>query len=80
MKTYALIILGIGLMLMYPCKEGETEPVPVSSNASPEARALLKFLYEIRGNHTLSGQHNFISTGSKYTNEVFRITGKYPVM
>src|ERR1700683_5102769 len=32
---------------------------PVVPNASPEARALLKFLYEISGKHTLTGQHNY---------------------
>ncbi|RPI44317.1 MAG: glycosyl hydrolase family 26, partial [Bacteroidetes bacterium] len=80
MKTHALIILGTGLLLLCSCKTGDKEHLPVNPNASPEARALLEFLYEISGNHTLSGQHNFISTGSKYTNEVYRITGKFPVI
>src|ERR1035441_2794565 len=33
---------------------------PVNPNATPEAKALLKYLYSISGNHTLIGQHNFI--------------------
>lgn len=35
------------------------EHEPVTPQASPEARALLKFLYQISGKHTLSGQHNY---------------------
>lgn len=40
---------------------------PVNPNATPEARKLLKFLYEVQNRYILSGQHNFIATGSKYT-------------
>ena len=39
----------------------------VNPNGTPEARKLLEFLYDIQGQYTLSGQHNFIATGSKYT-------------
>ena len=53
---------------------------PVNPDASTEAKALLKFLYDIKGKYTLSGQHNYINTGSKYSGEVQRITGKYPVV
>jgi len=52
----------------------------VNPDATKEAKALLKFLYEIKGEYTLSGQHNYINTGSKYTDEVYKITGKYPVV
>jgi mannan endo-1,4-beta-mannosidase len=52
----------------------------VNPEASPEARKLLDFLYEVQGKHILSGQHNFISTGSKYTDLVKERTGKYPLV
>ena len=52
----------------------------VNPDASPEARKLLNFLYEIQGEYILSGQHNFISTGSKYTDLIKEKTGKYPVV
>ncbi|MBN2243748.1 MAG: glycosyl hydrolase family 26 [Acidobacteria bacterium] len=48
--------------------------------ASPEARRLLDFLYEVQGKYILAGQHNFISTGSKYTDLVKESTGKSPLI
>ncbi len=53
---------------------------PVNANASPEARALYNFLQSINGKYTLSGEHNFVSSGSKYNEIVHDITGKYPVI
>jgi hypothetical protein len=35
------------------------EHEPVNPNVSPEARALLKFLYAVSNKHTLTGQHNY---------------------
>ena len=52
----------------------------VNPNATREARNLLNFLYEIQGQYTLSGQHNFIATGSKYTDTIQVITGKTPIV
>ncbi len=80
MKTLLFVILTTGLILMSACKTVETGPQPVNINASPEARTLLNFLYNIQGKYTLSGQHNFINRVSKYSDEVYRITGKYPVI
>lgn len=53
---------------------------PVNRNASPEAVKLLAFLTEIQGHHTLTAQHNFASSGSKYTDLVKAITGKAPMI
>ncbi|MBN2320181.1 MAG: glycosyl hydrolase family 26 [Acidobacteria bacterium] len=52
----------------------------VNPDASPEARKLLDFLYEIQGKYILSGQHNFISTGSKYTDLIKEKTGRHPAV
>ena len=52
----------------------------VNPDASPEARKLLDFLYEIQGKYILSGQHNFISTGSKYSDLIKERTGRYPIV
>ena len=49
-------------------------------NATPEAKKLLDFLYDIQGKYVLSGQHNFIATGSKYTELIKEKTGKYPIV
>ena len=53
---------------------------PVNPNATPEARRLLAFLTEIQGHYILTGQHNFDTAGSKYTNIVQAITGKSPIV
>lgn len=52
----------------------------MSRTLSPEARSLAALLKQVSGTHTLSGQHNYISTGSKYTDEVERATGKRPLV
>ncbi|MBC8109051.1 MAG: hypothetical protein H7Z14_20870 [Anaerolineae bacterium] len=53
---------------------------PVTTNASPEARALLKFLYQISGRHTLSGQHNFPNE-QEYSTQLLRTSaGKTPAI
>lgn len=49
-------------------------------NVTKEAKTLLQFLYDIQGQYTLSGQHNFIASGSKYTEIVKDITGKFPIV
>ncbi len=53
---------------------------PSNPNATPEARALLEFLYAVNGEHILAGQHDFISSGTRYSEEVFRITGRRPAV
>jgi mannan endo-1,4-beta-mannosidase len=75
-----IFIVCLILLIINSCTKPPAGHYPVNSNASPEARALLKFLYDIKGKYILSGQHNYINTGSKYTEEVKRITGKYPVI
>jgi len=75
-----LFIIFLSLLTFLSCKHNESGQEAVNPDASPEARALLKFLYDIRGEYILSGQHNYINTGSEYTEEVQRITGKYPVI
>lgn len=80
MRTKLIIILAVFCVFANSCNKGEIKPETVNQNATKEAKALLKFLYDIKGEYTLSGQHNYINTGSKYTGEVYSITGKYPVV
>jgi len=49
--------------------------VPVTPNASPEAKALLCFLYEMKGKVVLAGQH-----GIKETEYIHELTGRYPAI
>lgn len=53
---------------------------PVNPNATPEARALLAFLYRISGKHILLGQHNPPSNIAKRTEQAYQMTGKYPAV
>jgi|GEM_PF-114582 len=56
------------------------EHPPVTPNASPEARALLKFLYSISGKYTLTGQHNYPNTQRVYTEIAAGAMGKTPAL
>jgi len=76
MKTLALL-LSLAALAATAVAE---PPRAVNSNATPEARALLDFLYEIQGKQTLSGQHNFIATGSTFTDKIREATGKDPIV
>ena len=52
---------------------------PVTPNASPEARALLNFIYDTYGKRTLSGQM-WAPWGIDEIETVQRITGKLPAI
>jgi len=53
---------------------------PVNPNATPEARALLKYLYSICGKHTVIGQHNFAGVHELSTAAAARNLGKTPAL
>jgi mannan endo-1,4-beta-mannosidase len=53
---------------------------PVTPNASPESKALLKYIYSISGKYTLSGQHNFPASGERNTLFAADYIGKTPVV
>ena len=53
---------------------------PVNPHASPEARALLQYLYQMSGKYTLTGQHNFPNTIANWTNRAYDFSGKYPAV
>ena len=52
----------------------------VNPDASPEATALLRYLYNISGKQILSGQHNYPGTISKWSDRAHEIVGKYPAI
>ncbi len=53
---------------------------PVNPNTTKEARELLKYLYSIKGEKILSGQHNYSREPSASTDSVIAITGKTPAL
>jgi mannan endo-1,4-beta-mannosidase len=60
------------------CTLALAAPQPVNPHASPEARALLVYIDSISGKGLITGQHNFPNDGSKWTDRVLDLTGKYP--
>jgi len=55
-------------------------PEPVTPNALPEARALLKLLYDISGHYTLTGQHNYPNIRDRNTRFAAGYIGKTPAV
>jgi mannan endo-1,4-beta-mannosidase len=53
---------------------------PVTPGASPEAKALLKFLHSISGQYTLTGQHNYPNTRDRNSQFAARYIGETPVI
>jgi cellobiose epimerase len=53
---------------------------PVNSNATPEARDLLKYLYSVSGRKIISGQHNYVDRIDTYPRRVKELTGKLPAI
>jgi mannan endo-1,4-beta-mannosidase len=53
---------------------------PVNPNASPQARDLLKLLYDLSGKRILSGQHNNPGAISAHSEEAASIGGAYPAI
>lgn len=79
MKTILFSFCAL-FLLAFACQKPEQGIAPINPNASVEARNLLDFLYSINGKYTLTGQHNFASSGSRYDEVVHQITGKSPVV
>ncbi len=68
--------------LLFVCSAGlsaQGQP-PVNPHASPEARALLAYLYSISGHYILTGQHNYPNTIANWTDRAYDLTGKYPAV
>jgi mannan endo-1,4-beta-mannosidase len=77
----APITPAIGVLLLL-CRAplGAQAAPPVNPHASPEARALLDYLYSISGHYILTGQHNYPNTIANWTDRAYDLTGKYPAV
>jgi mannan endo-1,4-beta-mannosidase len=77
-------VFCIYLTLLFSCplmlKSSENAVTPVTPNASPETRALLKFFYSISGKSTLTGQHNYPNTKGRNSQFAAGYTGKTPIV
>lgn len=93
-RKYIIRIFTISVMLLLmlhsvsanvhariaPDAETSSHAAPVNSNATPEARALLKEIDAISGDYTLTGQHNFPDSVSRWSDRIYDLTGKYPAI
>jgi mannan endo-1,4-beta-mannosidase len=72
---------AIGVLLLL-CRAplGAQAQSPVNPHVSPEARALLTYLYSISGHYILTGQHNYPNTIANWTDRAYDFTGKYPAV
>ena len=69
------------ILLFFTTIVAQSLPVkPVSPNASPEAVALLNYIYSISGKYLLTGQHNYPNAKDKNTLFVANYVGKTPVI
>lgn len=68
------------LLLLCRAALGVEAQTPVNPHASPEARALLQYLYSISGHYTLTGQHNYPNTIANWTDRAYDLAGKYPAV
>jgi len=54
--------------------------LPVNSNATKEAKALLKYIYTISGEKTLTAEHEQLYIMSKHIDSIAKLTGKHPAI
>jgi len=72
-----LFAVAVSLIALTTTGRAQT---PVNPNASAEARALLRLLYEQRGKALISGQHNYNHQPGQYSAKAAEIAGKTPAL
>jgi len=80
-RTIQLCFLLFLPLLQQAVNAEESAPfAPVTPNALPEVKAVLDLLYEISGDYTLTGQHNYPATKDTNTQFAADYIGKHPVV
>jgi len=81
MKNAIYLFALLSFTLLISCsKTSKTVYQPVNPNATKEARDLLNYLYSIKGQYILSGQHNYDHELLRSTDSVKAITGQLPAI
>lgn len=75
-----LIISFLFVLLFSSSVWSQQKFEPVNKNTSPEAKALLEYLYAINGKNIISGHHNYSSAMSKWHTYIENLTGKSPAI
>ncbi len=76
--VFAWLLLLLAPMGVAQVARTAAAPAAVNPHATPEARALLKYLDSISGKYTITGQHNYPNEQSRWTDRTYDLTGKYP--
>ncbi|MBB5057956.1 beta-mannanase [Granulicella aggregans] len=79
---FSEIVLSTSVLLSIHSNAQSIRPnaAPVNPDATPAARALLQEIDSVSGHATLSGQHNFPNTVSRYSDRIYELTGHYPAV
>ncbi len=81
MKNLKFFVLLISVLALIQPVSGSDKLIRTATpNASPEAKALLKFYYEITGIYTLTGQHNYPNIKGRNTKFATKYIGKTPII
>lgn len=83
MKLFVLLLvfsISVSFPIALTAQSVQPDAPPVNPDATPEARALLHEIDTISGHGTLSGQHNFPNSVSRYSDRVYELTGHYPAV
>jgi hypothetical protein len=82
-KPFVLLV-ALSLFLSSPrallAQSVRPDAPPVNPDSTPAARALLHEIDSLSGHATLSGQHNFPNSVSRYSDRVYDLTGHYPAV
>jgi hypothetical protein len=73
-----VMLLGMNLPVLF--SQSSVLPEPVTPDASREAKALLGLLYDISGQYTLTGQHNYPNIRDRNSRFAARYIGKTPAV
>jgi len=79
-RAVALLVLVPVLLGSPALLGGDSNPGPVTPDASAEVRALLQVLHDLSGKYMLTGQHNFPNTRSRNSEFASRYIGKTPAI
>lgn len=80
MNCFAPLLGLLFLACFHSVSAAGADTRPVTPDATPEARALLRLLYEVSGKHTLSGQHNYPNTRDRNSQFATRHLGRAPAI
>ncbi|MCK4879394.1 MAG: hypothetical protein KAS82_02000 [Bacteroidales bacterium] len=80
MKRTTLFSIALASMIILASFSPGSAQEPVTPNVSPEAKALLEFIYSISGKYTLTGQHNYPATKDRNSQFAAEYSGRTPAV